>query len=95
MLLPCLDYKQMSKRCATQTGSRDWTKEEMMAYLDWCTAEDKRVEAQVAKEMGDDPLATKRRGMKDIWESAERDSLEQQALHSVGGKTEQCIIVDM
>ncbi|GKU08987.1 unnamed protein product, partial [Fusarium langsethiae] len=31
----CLDYKQMSKRCTTSTSSREWTKEEMMAYLDW------------------------------------------------------------
>ncbi|KAL9564051.1 hypothetical protein ACKAV7_011825 [Fusarium commune] len=30
----CLDWKQMGKRCDTPTGSRDWTKEEMMAYLD-------------------------------------------------------------
>ncbi|KAF6523203.1 hypothetical protein HZS61_014731 [Fusarium oxysporum f. sp. conglutinans] len=35
----CLDYKQMSKRCITSTGSREWTKEEMMAYLDWTSAE--------------------------------------------------------
>ncbi|KAH7461200.1 hypothetical protein FOMA001_g19226 [Fusarium oxysporum f. sp. matthiolae] len=91
----CLDFKQMSKRCVTQTGSREWTKEEMMAYLDWCSAEDKRVEAQVAREMGDNPLATKRRGMKDIWKSAEKDSREQQALHSVRDKTERCIIVKM
>jgi hypothetical protein len=33
----CLDYKQMTKRCITSTGSREWTKEEMMAYLDWDT----------------------------------------------------------
>jgi hypothetical protein len=35
----CLDYKQMSKRCITSTGSREWTKEEMMAYLDWSKAQ--------------------------------------------------------
>ncbi|KAJ0131219.1 hypothetical protein HZ326_25678 [Fusarium oxysporum f. sp. albedinis] len=46
----CLDYKQMSKRCITSTGSREWTKEEMMAYLDWThwsKAEDERIEAQL------------------------------------------------
>ena len=43
----CLDYKQMIKHCRTSTGSREWTKEEMMAYLDWSEAEDKRIEAQV------------------------------------------------
>jgi hypothetical protein len=35
----------MSKRCITSTGSREWTKEEMMAYLDWSKAEDERIEA--------------------------------------------------
>lgn len=64
----------MSKRCITATGSREWTKEEMMSYLDWNKAEDERVEALVAKEMGDNPLANRRRGMKEIWESVERDT---------------------
>lgn len=68
----CLDYKQMSKHCITATGSRDWTKEEMMTYLDWSKAEDERIEAQVAREMGDNPLANRRRGMKEIWERVER-----------------------
>ncbi|KAG6980171.1 Misshapen-like kinase 1 [Fusarium oxysporum f. sp. albedinis] len=89
----CLDYKQMSKRCVTSTGSRDWTKEEMMAYLDWSKAEDERVEAQVAEEMGDDPLANRRRGVKDIWGRIEADSREQDALHLARGRTEDCIIV--
>ncbi|KAM5529265.1 hypothetical protein FOXYSP1_17109 [Fusarium oxysporum f. sp. phaseoli] len=85
----------MSKRCVTATGSREWTKEEMMAYLDWCSVEDKRVEAQVAREMGNNPLANKRRGMKEIWESAEKDSKEQQALHSKSSKVEPGITVRM
>jgi len=42
----CIDYKQMSKYCATPAGSREWTKEEMMAYLDWSKAEDDRIEAR-------------------------------------------------
>jgi hypothetical protein len=91
----CLDFKQMSKRCVTATGSREWTKEEMMAYLDWCSVEDKRVEAQVAREMGNNPLANKRKGMKEIWESAEKDSKEQQTLHSRSSKVERCITVRM
>ena len=41
----CLDYKQMGKTCRIPTGTRDWTKEEMMAYLDWSKSEDDRVEA--------------------------------------------------
>lgn len=87
----CLDYKQMSKRCNTSTGSRPWIKEEMMAYLDWSNAEDECVEAQVAKEMADMPLANKRRGMKDIWASAERDSKEQQALHAVASESKESV----
>lgn len=89
----CLDYKQMSKRCVTAIGSREWTKEEMMSYLDWSKTEDERVEVLVAKEMGDNPLGGKRRGVKDIWKSAEKDSKEQQALHSTDEKVGQCIIV--
>lgn len=42
----------MSKCCITSTGLRAWTKEEMMAYLDWSKAEDERIKAQVAKKMG-------------------------------------------
>jgi hypothetical protein len=30
----CLDWKQMNRHYRTPTGFRDWTKEEMMAYLD-------------------------------------------------------------
>jgi hypothetical protein len=80
----------MSDRCITTTGSREWTKEEMMAYLDWNSREDERIEALVAKEMGDNPLANKRRGMKDIWESVKRDSKEQENLHA---SIDSCIIV--
>ncbi|KAF4465100.1 mutator-like element transposase [Fusarium albosuccineum] len=78
----CLDWKQMGKRCTMPTGSRDWTKEEMMAYLDWNKAEDDRVEAQVAADMESNPFSAGRRGMGRIWEAAERDSKEQQGLYS-------------
>jgi hypothetical protein len=77
----CLDWKQMGKLCTTPTGSRDWSKEEMMAYLDWSKAEDDRVEAQVAAEMESNPFSS-RRGMRDIWEAAENDGKEQQELYS-------------
>jgi hypothetical protein len=89
----CCDFKQMSKRCKTSTGTRDWTKEEMMAYLDWSKAEDERVESLVAKEMGNNPLASRRRGMNHIWKSIEQDMNEQQALHSNENLAEDCIIV--
>ncbi|KAG7001027.1 hypothetical protein FocnCong_v013249 [Fusarium oxysporum f. sp. conglutinans] len=89
----CLDYKQMSKRCITSTGSREWTKEEMMAYLDWSKAEDERIEAQVVKEMGKNPLANKRRGMTEIWRKAEMDNIEQETLYAAEDKAELCIVV--
>lgn len=34
----CLESKQMGKRCTAPTRSRDWTKEDMMAYLGWSKA---------------------------------------------------------
>jgi hypothetical protein len=84
----------MSKRCVTSSGTREWTKEEMMAYLDWSKAEDDRVKARVAKEMGDNPLANRRRGMKEISESVEQDIIEQQTLYSNNDLAEDCIIVN-
>lgn len=89
----CLDYKQMSKRCITSTGSREWTKEEMMAYLDWSKAEDERIEGQVAEEMGDNPLANTRRGVKDIWRRIEEDTEDQEALYSGRDRDGGCIVV--
>lgn len=67
----------MGKRCETATGVRDWTKEEMMAYLDFDAMEEERVEAQVAQEMKDDPTPM-RRGTVEIWRAIERDSEQQQ-----------------
>jgi hypothetical protein len=77
----CLDWKQMGKQCRTQKGCRDWTKEEMMAYLDWDRAEEDRVEAMVATEMEGNQFS-KRRGMGEIWEAAAADSEAQAALYS-------------
>ena len=89
----CLDYKQMSALCVTSTARRGWTKEEQMAYLDWSRAEDERVEAQVAEELGDNPLANTRRGMKEVWQRVEEDSREQEVRHSVAGSAGECIFV--
>jgi len=84
----CMDYKQMTKRCTTSTGSRDWTKEEMMAYLDWSKVEDDRIEAQVEQEMEDNPFETGRRGVREIWRRIERDIEDQ-------NRGESCIIVNL
>ena len=78
----CLDYKEMGKRCTTSAGSREWTKEEMMAYLDWSKAEDARIDAQVAAELGDNPFGNYRRGVDEIWRRAERDIEGQEALYA-------------
>ena len=87
----------MTKRCRTSTGSREWTKEEMMAYLDWSEAEDKRIETQVAAAvaaMGGNPFGSRRRGMDEIWRQAERDIEEQEALYAAEREEEQsCIII--
>ncbi|KID59566.1 hypothetical protein MAN_10610, partial [Metarhizium hybridum] len=91
----CLDYKQMSSRCASPSGMREWTKEEMMAYLDWSKQEDDRIEAKVAAEIRDDPAAWKRRGVKHVWRSIEKGMAEQKALYSLKGQeeVEDCIVV--
>ena len=78
----CLDWKQMNKYCKIQGGVRDWTKEEMMAYLDWDKAEEDRVEAQVAAQMRDSSFSG-RRGMGEIWDAAARDIAEQEAVFSM------------
>ena len=73
----CLDWKIMGPRC----GSRDWTREEMTAYLDWDTAENARIQAQVEAEV-DPSVDTGRRGVTEIWRRIERDAEEQEALYN-------------
>ncbi|OAA59525.1 Bromo adjacent region [Akanthomyces lecanii RCEF 1005] len=76
----CLDWKQMGKQCRMPTGRRDWTKEEMMAYLDWDKAEEDRIEATVAAEMEGNRFS-KRRGMREIWKAAAADCEAQAVLY--------------
>ncbi|EXK24628.1 hypothetical protein FOMG_18651 [Fusarium oxysporum f. sp. melonis 26406] len=89
----CLDYKQMGRCCKTSTGPREWTKEEMMAYLDWDKAEADRIEAQVAEETENGRLFTSRRGMGELWKIAQRDIDEQEALYAAREQEESCIVV--
>ncbi|EJP61523.1 transposase-like protein [Beauveria bassiana ARSEF 2860] len=63
-------------------NARDWTKEEMMSYLDWDKAEEDRVEAVVAAEMEANPFS-ERRGMGDIWKAAAADCAAQEALYLI------------
>ena len=64
-----------------------------MAYLDWSNAKDERVKGQVAMEMGDKPLANKRRGMQEMWKLAEEESREQEAPHSAANDAQPCIVI--
>lgn len=77
----CLDWKQMNKCCTMLMGSREWSKEEMMAYLDWDKLENDRLDAQVADEIVLQPFSS-RRGPGEIWRACEKDIEEQQAFYN-------------
>lgn len=62
----------MGSGCLVGFKRRPWTKEEMIAYLDWSHLEDRRVEDQVLREMEADGYRSQRRGMDDTWEAAAR-----------------------
>jgi len=73
----------MGKHCLLPQGERRaWTKEEMMAYIDWDTAEAGRVDEEVKLRMQNDPSEATRRGMGEIWRRAEEDGQAQAALFS-------------
>ena len=44
-------------------------------------AEDQRIDALVAAEMSGNPFASRRRGMRDIWDRVERDIEKQTAFN--------------
>lgn len=88
----CLDYKRMGKHCTASTGQRDWTKEEMMAYLDWDNKENERIEAEIAQELQDGRFEVGRRGADEVWRRAEEDSAGQQILYEAQ-QDKSCIIV--
>lgn len=72
----------MGNCCTTPIGSRDWTKEEMTAYLDWNSSENDRVDDVVAQDIGSNPVEIGRRGVAHIWKRIEKDIQEQQRLIS-------------
>jgi hypothetical protein len=65
---------------------RNWTKEEQMAYLDWEGAEGQwfqvQVEATIAQKISSGSFIY-RRGIQHVWDAAEADHQEQQALWDV------------
>lgn len=83
MFMWCQDYKQMGEWCLLPHGGRrKWTKEEMMAYIDWDTAEAERTEVQVKLRIENDPNEATRRGMRGIWRQAREDEQAQERLFS-------------
>jgi hypothetical protein len=67
----------------------------MMAYLDWNKAETDRIEAQVARETENGRLFTSRRDIGELWEIAQQDIDEQEALYSAVEEEESCIVVQL
>jgi hypothetical protein len=76
----CLDYKEMGPQCRIGRSVRDWTKEEMMAYLDFDEAENERVNKQVEEELKARRFTTYR-GPDHVWKAAARDHEDQQRVH--------------
>jgi hypothetical protein len=83
----------MGKECTIKRPYRSWTKEEQIAYLDWDEADDQRVQAQVEAAIAQERASgsfINRRGIQYIWDAAEADNQEQQALYeapdNVGGR---------
>ena len=60
----------MGECCTTPTGSREWTTEEMNAYLDWNRSEDERFQA-VCDKYGDRIQGN--RGPGYLWKMVEAD----------------------
>jgi hypothetical protein len=90
-----MDYKQMGRCCITPAGSREWTKEELMAYLDWDKLETDRIEARVARETDGGRILSRERGMGHLWEMAQQDIDEQEASRLGSGPEERCIVVQL
>lgn len=76
----CLGWKEMGRQCRIGRSLRDWTKEEMMSYLDFDKAETARVERNVEKELQAQPFTTYR-GSDYVWKAAARDHEDQQRVY--------------
>lgn len=76
----CLERSQATKHFEMpHGGTRSWSKEEMMCYIDWDKAEEERVERAVGIEMAAERLSggSRRRGTGAIWDGVVRDRDEQ------------------
>jgi hypothetical protein len=65
-----------------QGGRRKWTKEEMMAYIDWDFEEVRRTDARVKRQLENAGKEATRRGIGDILRQAEEDIRAQEAFYS-------------
>ena len=62
-------------------GNRPWTKEEMMAYLDWSDAEEARIEQRVRNDVATNGVFINTRGPGYLWEQVDEDREEQRQLY--------------
>jgi hypothetical protein len=60
-------------KCNRRENNRLWTKEEMMAYLDWDTAENVRVDGIVREDIEANGARTSTRGPGYLWAQVDRD----------------------
>jgi len=70
----CRGWKQMTGHCTTPTEPREWTEEEMTAYLDWNRAEDARIQVIVDKKMEGGLRGRVGKGLGYLFEMMEEDS---------------------
>jgi hypothetical protein len=64
-------------------GRRKWTREEMMAYIDWDFVEVRHTDARVKWQLENSSKESTRRGMTDIFMEAEEDTRLQEARYSL------------
>ena len=62
-------------------GGVPWTKEEMMAYIDWDRVEEDRVNGIVREDVEANGFGARRRGLGHLWAEADRDIEEQSRIH--------------
>lgn len=89
----CLYHEQMTKFCTTSMGTREWTKEEKMAYLDWSKAKRHGIEVQANAEARCNHLGRRTSGQGEMLERNSTDVEEQDALLSGDRHEQDCITV--